>query len=196
MNGLLHGDLGTSIWSGRPILNDLIDYLPATLELALTALLLAITVGIPLGIWAGNNPGGLVDRGVQVFASFGLALPLFWMGLVFQLFFYRNLGWLPLDSRIDLVMGAPPHITGFYLVDSLLTGDLTRFGDSLRHLLMPAVVLSLPTIGAVARMTRASILEVLTQDYVRAGAAPKAFPSAFYYGSMSSAMPCCPLSPC
>ena len=171
MNGLFHGDLGTSIWSGRPILSDLIDYLPATLELALTALFLAISVGIPLGIWAGNNPGGQVDRGVQIFASFGLALPLFWLALVFQLFFYRNLGWLPLDSRIDLVLGPPQRITGFYLIDSLLTGDLPRFGDSLRHLIMPAVVLSLPSIGAVARMTRASILDVLTQDYVRAARA-------------------------
>jgi len=89
------------------------------------------------------------------------------LALVFQLFFYRNLGWLPLDSRIDLVMGAPQHVTGFYLVDSLLTGDLPRFADSLRHLVMPAVVLSLPTIGAIARMTRASILEVMGQDYVR-----------------------------
>jgi peptide/nickel transport system permease protein len=167
MKGVLHGDLGTSIWSGRPILKDLVDYLPATLELALTALFLAIVVGIPLGIWAGKNPGGIVDRGVQIFASFGLALPLFWIALVFQLFFYRNLGWLPLMDRIDLVLGPPPHITGFYLVDSLLTGDLGRFGDSLSHLVMPVVVLSLPTIGAVARMTRASILEVMTQDYVR-----------------------------
>jgi peptide/nickel transport system permease protein len=167
MNGLFHGDLGTSIWSGRPIRSDLTDYLPGTLELAITALFLAIGVGIPLGIWAGRNPGGVVDRGVLVFASFGLALPLFWLALVFQGFFYRDLGWLPLNSRINLVLGPPPHVTGFYLVDSLLAGDLQRFGDSLRHLAMPAVVLSLPTIGAVARMTRASILEAMTQDYVR-----------------------------
>jgi peptide/nickel transport system permease protein len=109
----------------------------------------------------------MVDRGVQIFAAFGLALPLFWLALVFQLFFYRNLGWLPLDSRIDLVLGPPQRITGFYLIDSLLVGDPQRFGNSLLHLVMPAVVLSLPTIGAVARMTRASLLEVMTQDYVR-----------------------------
>ena len=167
LSRLLHGDLGVSIWSGRPILSDLGDYLPATIELALASLLLAGLIGIPLGVWAMVHPGGWVDRIVQFIAAAGLALPLFWLGLVFQLLFYRQLNILPLDSRIDLVLGPPQRITGFYLLDSLLSGDLLRFGNSLLHLILPAVTLSLPAIGGVARMTRASTLDVLGQDYVR-----------------------------
>jgi len=167
LSRLLRGDLGVSIWSGRPILSDLGDYLPATIELALASLLLAGLIGIPLGVWAMVHPGGWVDRIVQFIAAAGLALPLFWLGLVFQLLFYRQLNILPLDSRIDLVLGPPQRITGFFLLDSLLSGDLLRFGNSLLHLILPAVTLSLPAIGGVARMTRASTLDVLGQDYVR-----------------------------
>lgn len=167
MGGLLRGDLGTSIWSGRPIRQDLADYFPGTLELALAALLLAVAVGIPLGLRATRQPGGTIDRLVQALAVSGLGLPLFFVGLVFQLLFYRQWGLLPLDSRISLVLGAPPRVTGLYVLDSLLAADLARLADSLWHLVLPAVTLALPAIGAVARMTRASILENLGQDYTQ-----------------------------
>lgn len=171
LNGVLHGDLGVSIWSGRPVLKDLEDYFPASMELALVTFVLAVVLGIPLGLLAVRSPDGFLDRLIQVLANFGLAVPLFWIGLVFQILFYRRLGILPLDGRIDLLMGAPHPLTGFYILDSLLYGDLPRLGNSLKHILLPAVTLSLPAVGGVARMTRASLLEVFTQDYVRAARA-------------------------
>lgn len=167
LGGLLRGDLGTSIWSGRPVVNDLRDYLPGTLELAGAAMLLAVGAGIPMGMWAADHPETLVDRLAQSLSTIGLALPLFFAGLVFQLMFYRSLGILPLDSRIDLALGAPVRVTGFYLLDSLLAGDGPRLASSLAHLLLPAVTLSLPALGAVARMTRGNMLAETGQDYVR-----------------------------
>ena len=167
LNGVVHGDLGISIWSGRPVLRDLEDYFPASIELALVTFILAILVGIPLGIQASRSPGGLFDQGAQILANFGLAVPLFWIGLVFQILFYSRLGVLPLDNRIDLLLGAPKTVTGLYILDSLFTGDLPRLANSLKHIILPAITLGLPAIGGVARMTRASVLDVLTQDYVR-----------------------------
>jgi len=171
MEGLLKGDLGTSIWSGRPIIKDLYDYFPATLELAVVALLLSVFTGIPVGLWAAIRTGKMVDRIIQLISTSGLALPLFWLGLVLQLLFYRRLGILPLDSRVDLVLGPPVRITGLYLVDSLLLFDFERFGNSLIHMILPAFTLSLPATGAVIRMMRASTLDVLTQDFIRAARA-------------------------
>jgi peptide/nickel transport system permease protein len=171
LNGLLHGDLGTSIWSGRPILSDLSDYLPASLELSLATFLLTLILGISMGVLASQSQGGWVDQVVQTLATFGLAVPLFWIGLVFQILFYGRWGVLPLDSRIDLTLGPPNLITKMYILDSLLAWDLPRLASSLKHILLPAFTLSLPAIGSVARMTRASVLEVLGQDYVRAARA-------------------------
>ena len=171
LRGLLRGDLGTSIWSGRPITRDLGDYLPATLELSGAALLLSVLLGIPLGLWAAVHPNRLPDRLVQGFSAAGLALPLFLFGMLLQLLFYRRLGWLPLDSRIDLIYGPPARITGFYLLDSLLHLDFYRLGSSFVHLLLPAVTLSLPAVGTISRMMRASTIEVLGQEYVRAARA-------------------------
>lgn len=170
-SGLLHLDLGTSIWSGRPVMRDLADYFPATLELTLLTMLLAVGLGIPLGILAANHPHSFYDRLVQVLSTIGLALPLFWVGLVFQLFFYRQINIFPLDGRIDLVIGPPVHVTGLYILDSLLTLDLPRLGSSLLHAVLPAFTLSLPAVGGVARMMRGSLLEVLSQDYIRAARA-------------------------
>jgi peptide/nickel transport system permease protein len=164
---ILHGNLGDSIWSGRPVLKDLADYLPATVELALAALLIAILIGIPLGLFAANYPGRILDKIIQFFATFGLAMPLFWLGLVFQLLFYRQLGVLPFDSRIDLTLGPPIRVTGLYILDSILHMDLPRIGSSLRHIILPAITLSLPALGGIARMTRASVLDTLSQDFVR-----------------------------
>jgi peptide/nickel transport system permease protein len=171
MSHLIQGDLGVSIWSGRPIVRDLIDYLPATLELSLFTLFLTIIIGIPLGVLAAGSSGGPVDKFVTFFANLGLALPLFWVGLLLQLWFYRQLGILPLDSRIDLTLGAPTRLTGFYVLDTLLMKDVARFANSLQHLILPTVTLCLPAVGAVARMTRASMLETIGQDYIRAARA-------------------------
>jgi peptide/nickel transport system permease protein len=167
VGNLLRGDLGVSIFSGRQIGRDIALYLPATLELALSAILITILAGIPLGVQAARHKGSLLDRFVMGLSSFGLAVPLFWLGLVLQLLFYRQFDLLPLDSRITLYLGAPEHITGLYVVDSLLSLDLQRLGSSLTHLILPTITLSLFTLGAVARMVRASTLENLNADYAR-----------------------------
>jgi peptide/nickel transport system permease protein len=171
LGGLLRGDLGTSIWSGRPITRDLGDYLPATLELATSALLFSIITGIPLGLWAATHSNRFPDRLVQALSATGLALPLFLFGMLLQLLFYRQLGWLPLDSRIDLIYGTPQRVTGLYILDSLLRLDFYHLGSSFTHLLMPAFTLSLPAVGVIARMMRASTIEVLNQEYLRAARA-------------------------
>ena len=165
--GLTRGDLGDSIWSNRPVIQDLADYLPATLELGLSAFILTILFGIPFGIWAATSGLPWLDRSIQLLATMGLAIPLFWFGMLLQLLFYRQWGVLPMDSRIDLTLGAPVHLTGLLVLDSLLRCDLPRFLNALKHLVLPAITLSLPAIGAVARMTRAAVLETLSQDYVR-----------------------------
>jgi peptide/nickel transport system permease protein len=165
--GLFHGDLGLSVWSGRPVIDDLGDYLPATIELAFAAFIFSIVLGVPLGIFAAGKPNSFLDKIIQILSSFGLALPLFWLGLLLQLLFYRDIGLLPLDSRIDLVIGPPIKITGFYFLDSLLKMDWVRFFNSFKHLILPAITLSLPSLGAITRMVRGNTLDVLSRDYVR-----------------------------
>ena len=167
LGGLAHLDLGNSIWSGRAVVRDLQDYLPATLELSGITILLAIGIGIPLGTLAASTHVRFFDWLVQFYSTVGLALPLFWIGLVFQLLFYRNLNILPFDGRINVILGPPVNITHFYILDSLLKGDWTRLGDTLVHAILPAFTLSLPAAGGVMRMTRGSMLETLGADYVR-----------------------------
>jgi len=171
LSSLTRGDLGISVWSGRPITRDLQDYLPATLELSFVTILFTIIIGLPLGVWAATTQGSPLDTFVQGFANLGLALPLFWVGLLLQFWLYRQWDILPLDSRIDIVLGAPTHLSGFYILDSLLAKDWLRLISSLRHMVLPATALSLPAIGALARMTRASIIETTSQDFVRAAKA-------------------------
>jgi len=167
VGGLLRGDLGDSIWSGRPVAQDLADYLPATIELALAAIAVTGVVGIPLGALAAARRGGWLDRLVQALAAFGLAVPLFWLGLVFQLLFYRQWSLLPLDGRIDFLLGPPVRMTGLYTLDSLLQGDWPRLGSSLVHLILPTATLAIFSIAGLARMVRASTLEELGAEYVR-----------------------------
>ena len=167
LGGLTRLDLGNSIWSGRPVVKDLADYLPATLELAGVTMLVATLLGIFGGVVAAGASLRVYDWMVQFYSTLGLALPLFWVGLVLQLFFYRNLDLLPFDGRIDIVLGPPAAITHMYILDSLLAGDWARLGSSLLHTILPAFTLSLPAAGGVMRMTRGSMIESLSQDYIR-----------------------------
>jgi peptide/nickel transport system permease protein len=167
LGGLFRLDLGQSIWSGRPITADLQDYLPATLELAFVTLVISLAAGIPLGVAAANTRSKFLDGLIQLLSTFGTALPLFWIGLVFQLVFYRNLKLLPFDGRIDLLLGPPVHRTGLYILDSLLAADWSRLASSLSHIILPAVTLGLPVLGGVIRMTRGSVLEVKGMDFIR-----------------------------
>jgi len=168
---LLEGDLGTSEQSQRPVTTDLAQYVPATMELASFSILLCLVVGVGLGIVAGMTRGSPVDQLLRIFSLTGVSMPTFWVALIaFYVFFYR-LGWVPSGGRLSPGVIPPPQVTGFYTIDSILAGQWSTLGDALAHLVLPALVLGLYTVGVILRFTRASVLEVLGNDYVRAARA-------------------------
>jgi peptide/nickel transport system permease protein len=167
LKGLLQGDLGISIHTQRPVATDLATFLPATIELTVAALLFALGVGLVLGTLAAYRRNSWLDHLVSILSVAGLAMPAFWLGLLSQWLFYDVLGWLPAGGRIDLGMTPPPHVTGFYTIDSLLAWKISLLGNVLWHLILPAIVLGCGTLGVIARMVRASLIEALQQDYTR-----------------------------
>src|SRR6266508_6224301 len=167
IGGLLSGDLGRSFSSKRPVADDLRAFLPATIELGTAALLLALLVGVPVGIIAAVRRNSGVDYAGRGLAILGLSLPPFWIGLLAQLLFYSGLTLLPVGGRLGQDVLAPPAPTGLYTIDSLLVGQFATFLDALRHLVLPAVVLSFSTTAVFVRLVRAALLEVLRQDDVR-----------------------------
>lgn len=171
VNGLVHGDLGMSLRTRRPVASDLHDFFPATFELSLTALILSILIGIPSGVLSATARNRLPDHFVRLMSLIGGSVPIFWLGLILIGFFYGRLGWLPGGARIDKFIPAPPHITGLFTVDSLLAGDYKAFGSSLQHLFLPALALGYFSTAIIARMMRSSMLEVLNQQYVLAARA-------------------------
>lgn len=164
--GLVRGDLGKSLRTRRPITAELGERLPATLELALAAMALAIAVGVVLGIVAATR-GGLWDTISRVIAVAGISTPVFWWGLLLILLFYRELGWLPAQGRFNPFFDPPDTVTGLYLIDGILRGQWARWWTALRHLILPAVTLGYVQLALIARMTRTSMLEVLKEDYIR-----------------------------
>ncbi len=167
MQGLLQGDMGTSLRTRRPVAQDLGDKLPATIELSIAALIIAIVLGVPAGIWSAVHRNKLPDYLVRIFALVGGSLPIFWLGLLMIGLFYSRLDWLPAGGRIGDFVDPPTRITGLYTVDSLLTGNIPALQSSLHHLLLPAFVLGYFSTAVIARMMRSSMLEVLNQDYLR-----------------------------
>lgn len=167
MSDLARGDLGTSFVTRRPVLEDLRDFFPATLELALYALLLGSLAGLAVGVVTAMKRGGAVDFGGRLLAIAGLSIPAFWLAMLLQLVFYVQLGWLPFGGRLETGAAPPAEVTGLYTVDSLLAGDLDTFVDAVRHLVLPVLTLSLAEIGLMARITRTSMLEVLGEDFIR-----------------------------
>jgi peptide/nickel transport system permease protein len=164
---LLHGNLGMSIRTRRPVADDLRDYLPATLELALAAMGVALVLGISLGIVAAVRRNSWIDGLARIFALVGGSLPIFFLGLLMLALFYTKLRWLPGPGRLDPYLTPPPRVTGMYTVDSLLAGDTRALSSSLRHLVLPAITLGYFSTAVLLRMTRSAMLEVLQQDYVR-----------------------------
>ena len=165
---LLHGDLGDS-WSTRqPVREELAKRLPATLELALTAFVVALLIGVPLGILAAVYAGTWLDHAIRVFATLGASLALFWLALVSIHIFYYELKWAPppLD-RLTIGLKAPPKVTGLFTVDSLLAGDLDTFRDAFNHLCLPALTLAFVVSAPITKMMRAALLDVLNRDFVR-----------------------------
>jgi peptide/nickel transport system permease protein len=164
---LLQGNLGVSISTRQPVLLDLQQRFPATIELAVVAMTLSVLVGIPLGILSAVRRDSLLDQLTRVASLVGVSMPVFWLGLVALVVFYARLGWAPAPGRLSATMSPPPLVTGFLLLDAVLAGRLDAALDSLHHLVLPAVVLSTYNLGVLARLTRGSTLDVLGEDYVR-----------------------------
>lgn len=161
---LIRGDWGISFRTREPIIRELGVYFPASIELVLAASIIMIAIAIPLGILSAKHKDRLLDHVSRIFALFGISMPAFWLSLLVQMIFYYKLGWIPFGGRSDII---PEHITGLYILDSLLTGNYPALMSSLHHIIAPAFCLALSAIGLVMRMTRASILECFYQDYVK-----------------------------
>jgi dipeptide transport system permease protein len=163
---LVQGDFGVSIVTSEPVLKEFLTLFPATVELALCAILFAILLGVPAGVIAAVKRGGIVDHTLMGLALTGFSMPIFWWGLLLILFVSVQLGWTPVSGRIDLLYYFEP-VTGFMLIDSLLSGQEGAFTSAVSHLILPAIVLGTIPLAIFARMTRSSMLEVLGEDYVR-----------------------------
>lgn len=164
---LLQGDLGLSVQSRRPVFDELRTHFPATFELSIFSLVVSMLVAVPLGIAAATKRGTGIDHASRIAALTGISMPIFWLGLMLQLVFYKDLGWFPHGGRLSAGLEPPHPLTGLYLVDSLAVLDVGGFLDALWHLVLPGVAMSSITVAMLSRMTRASMLLALRQEYVR-----------------------------
>ena len=162
-----HGDLGESFTTRRPVLRDLAQFLPATIELAGAALVVSLIFGVPLGVWAAVRHNRSADHAARLLSLVGAASPIFWTGLIALYVFYYLLRWAPGPGQVDPRQALPPAVTGFLLVDSLVAGRVDVFLSALAHLVLPALVLGWFIMGLIARTTRSALLEVLKADFVR-----------------------------
>ncbi|WP_426959760.1 ABC transporter permease [Muricoccus radiodurans] len=168
---LAQGNLGRSLTTTRPVADDLARYFPATLELVLLSITFGILVGVPAGMLSAVMRDRAPDQAMRFVAVSLVALPAFWFGILLQLAFAVWLGWLPTSGRLDVATPPPDPVTGMYLVDSLVAGDLAVFGAALLHAVLPALVLSFPCLASILRVNRAEMIEVLSADYVTAARA-------------------------
>ncbi len=173
---LVTGDLGASIQTRRPVIDELKDRFPATIELGVAAMLFAILAGVPLGYVAAKRYQGFLDQSSLVVSLIGISFPIFFLALILKYVFAVKLGWLPSIGRLDVTRSLD-HPTGFYTLDALVAGDFPAFMDAVRHLILPAVALGTIPLAIVARITRAATLDVLSEDYVRTARAKGLDPS-------------------
>jgi len=172
LGDLARGDLGVSITTGQPVLADIAQRLPASAELTLLGLLIAAGLGVPMGVAAALRPNSWVDHLCRVVATAGVSLPTFFTGLLLVYVFYYLLGWAPAPlGRLDAFSSPPPHVTGFYLIDSLIAGDGETFRAAAAQLVLPAVTLGVFALAPIARMTRGAMLAVMSSDFIRAARA-------------------------
>ncbi len=163
---LLNGDLGRSIVTHRPVIEEFASLFPATIELSVCAILFALCIGLPAGIIAAVRRNSIFDHGVMGLSLTGYSMPIFWWGLLLILLFSVQLGWTPVSGRIAVLYFIDP-VTGFLLIDSLLSDDRRAFWSALSHLILPTIVLGTVPLAVIARMTRSAMLEVLGEDYIR-----------------------------
>jgi dipeptide transport system permease protein len=166
IGNLLTGDFGTSISTKRPVFSEFFTLFPATVELSLVAITLAVSIGIPIGIIAAVKRGSAFDHTLMATALVGYSMPIFWWALLLIILFSGVLGWTPVSGRISL-MYFFPSVTGFMLIDSLISGQRGAFASALSHLVLPAIVLATIPLAVIARQTRSAMLEVLGEDYIR-----------------------------
>ncbi|PIE07016.1 MAG: peptide ABC transporter permease [Rhodobacterales bacterium] len=164
--GVFRGDLGQSFVTKKPVFDEFFALFPATLELSVCAIILAVAFGIPAGVIAAVNRGKLFDRLLMTSALVGYSMPIFWWALLLIIVFSGNLGWTPVSGRIDLLYFFD-DVTGFMLVDALLSGQKGAFASAARHLILPSIVLATIPLAVIARQTRSAMLEVLSEDYIR-----------------------------
>src|SRR6266851_5393847 len=165
---LAHGDFGNSLTTGQPVATEIHNRLPASAELTLLGLAISIAIALPLGILAATRPGSWIDHLCRVTTTAGVSLPVFFTGLVLVYIFYFRLGWSPAPlGRLDVFYSAPPAVTGFYLIDALIARDFETFRSAFSQLILPALTLAIFSLAPIARMTRASMLAVLSSDFVR-----------------------------
>lgn len=169
---LAHGDFGLTLLTGRAVTEDIARVFPATLELATVTIILGASIGIPLGIYAAVNRGRFSDHAVRVISLMGHSVPIFWTGLIGLIIFYAKLGWIGGSGRLDpIYFGMVPDVTGLMLIDSVLAGDWEVFGNVVKHIVLPALVLAYASVAYISRMTRSFMLEQLRQEYVIAARA-------------------------
>lgn len=168
VSDLARGDFGSSLTTGQPVIADIAARLPASAELTLLGLFAAMAIAVPLGALAAVKQGSVIDHACRVIATAGVSLPVFFTGLLLVYVFYFLLGWAPAPlGRLDIFYYAPASVTGFYLIDSLIAGDLDLFRAALAQLILPAATLAIFSLAPIARMTRAAMLSVLASDFVR-----------------------------
>ncbi|MGG7465792.1 ABC transporter permease [Plantibacter sp. YIM 135347] len=171
VGNVLQGNLGTSQQTRGAVSDELAKAFPATAELALTAIVISVIIGVGLGMWAALRRRTITDQVIRVVSLIGISVPSFWLALVVYFVFFSQLHWFPGSGRLSPAAMPPPQVTGMYTIDSLLAGQWATFADAFAHLILPASVLALYTIGLLTRFARSAILEVLDLDYVRAARA-------------------------
>jgi ABC-type dipeptide/oligopeptide/nickel transport system permease component len=168
VGNLFRGDLGLSLTTGQPVLQELVTRLPASLEIVVLSLLLSCAVAIPMGVLAATRPGSWFDQLARLVTTAGVSLPTFFTGLLLAYVFYFLLGWAPSPlGRLDPIWSPPPHVTGLYLIDAALARDPALWWASFKQLILPVVTMAIFVMAPIARMTRASMLAVLSSDFVR-----------------------------
>ncbi|MBZ0283164.1 MAG: ABC transporter permease [Anaerolineae bacterium] len=167
LGNLLQGDMGTSIKTRKPVLDDIRQFLPATIELATFAIIFGVVIGISFGIISAVWRNRLIDYIVRFVALIGVSIPVFLLALIGLTIFYVQLRWVAGPGRLDVALTDPPTVTGLYTIDSILSGQWSTLGNALSHIILPSVVLGSYVSGVIARITRSSMLEVLSMDYIR-----------------------------
>lgn len=167
ISGIFRGDWGASLYTRRNVISDLRTFFPATLELTTVAILIAAILGVPAGVVSAMYRDKLPDHITRIISLFFVSFPAFWLAMIFQTWFGRELGWFPIGKRFPILMTPPESITGLLLIDSVLRLDFESFFVALRHIFIPALVLSFGALASISRITRASMIETLAKDYVR-----------------------------